>query len=99
MGERLIEQWVIDKSGMGASGDAQRIDVLLESELTKVAVADGGWRKLYQHRATGRFWELSYPHGELHGGGPRQLVELSDTTIELWLQADGREGAADFERN
>jgi Immunity protein 27 len=36
-----------------------------------------GWITLYVSPVTGQFWELSYPQGEMHGGGPRQLSEIS----------------------
>lgn len=60
------------------------LDKLLRNELEKLADADGGWRSLYRHRTTGRLWELSYPHSERHGGGPRAIRELILTNPEDW---------------
>ncbi|WP_394086234.1 Imm27 family immunity protein [Roseixanthobacter finlandensis] len=69
---------------MSIEGDAAEIDALLSTELIHLAATEGGWRKLYRHRATGSFWELSYPQSEMHGGGPRRLRELSLTAPEQW---------------
>ncbi|MBW3622692.1 MAG: hypothetical protein KY468_04705 [Armatimonadetes bacterium] len=44
---------------------------LLRDHLIKVAQREGGWVQLYVDPATGLYWELSYPYGEMHGGGPR----------------------------
>jgi hypothetical protein len=32
-----------------------------------------GWNALYRDPNDCRYWELTYPEGELHGGGPPQL--------------------------
>lgn len=52
---------------------------LTRAYLTKVAVSEafGGWETLYQDPADLRFWELTYPHGEMHGGGPPTLKSLT----------------------
>lgn len=53
-----------------------RIDYLIENELIEIGTADGGWSMLYRDPLDGRLWELSYPYGEMQGGGPRALVHL-----------------------
>ena len=80
----LTDQWVIRGGQTSSEGDAAAIDELLSSELAQIAVPDGGWRRLYRHRTTGRLWELSYPHSEMHGGGPRRLRELSLDSPNEW---------------
>ena len=45
--------------------------------LVLVASAEGGWRQLYRDPQDGRLWELTFPHGSLHGGGPRRLAAIS----------------------
>jgi hypothetical protein len=52
------------------------IDHVIET-LKKVATDQSGWLTLYRNPATGQFWEMSYPNGGMHGGGPRQLAEVS----------------------
>lgn len=61
--------------GVGAVHDDvdQRIFWLVSNRLTRLAVAEGGWRQLYRDPRDGRLWELTFPHGSLHGGGPRRL--------------------------
>lgn len=83
MTERLIEEFLLKGSTVVAAGDAARIDVMLRDELVKVGAEEGGWTTLYRHKTTGTFWELTYPNSEMHGGGPRQLVELSAVTRVL----------------
>jgi len=51
-----------------------RIELLVSQHLTKVA--GGGWETLYQDPDDGRYWELTYPQGEMHGGGPPRLTYL-----------------------
>lgn len=65
-------------------GQQPDIDHLLRTDLLKMADTDGGWRSLYRNRVTGRLWELSYPHSEMHGGGPRSLKELAIGSEDQW---------------
>jgi len=37
--------------------------------LRKLASADGGWSTLYCDPSDRRLWEMTYPQGDLHGGG------------------------------
>jgi subtilase family serine protease len=61
-------------------GDAasKRIDKLIESELKFIARSEDGWSALYTDLNDGRFWELTYPNSDWHGGGPRSLRNISD---------------------
>jgi hypothetical protein len=71
--ERLVEgSW---EQGVGSVHDAadRRIFWLVSRRLTLVATAEGGWRQLFRDPRDGRLWELTFPHGSLHGGGPRRL--------------------------
>ena len=71
----LMGQWQ-EMSGR-VQGDAieARIGWLITNHLEKVA--DGNWTVLYRDPGDGRLWELTYPHGEMHGGGPKRLTVLS----------------------
>jgi len=51
----------------------QRIRALVGGYLCFVATSPDGWRKLYRDSADQRYWELFYPQGEMHGGGPPRL--------------------------
>src|SRR5512138_2026643 len=69
----LAGSWT--QPGAGAAHDDvdRRIFWLVSRRLIPLAVADGGWRQLFKDPRDGRLWELSFPHGSLHGGGPRRL--------------------------
>ena len=67
------------------SGDEPRLDAvdrrifwLVTRRLVARGVASGGWDQLYVDPRDGRFWELTFPEGSLHGGGPRRLTCLSE---------------------
>jgi hypothetical protein len=54
-----------------------RVLWLVENKLTKIATTGGGWETLFQAPGDGRYWERTYPYGEMHGGGPPSLQCLS----------------------
>jgi hypothetical protein len=56
--------------------DSQRIHWLVTNSLQKVSVDASGWCILYRDPEDGRYWELTYPQGEMHGGGPPRLTCL-----------------------
>ena len=62
-----------------------RINWLASEVLENVGVGkeSGGWEKLYRDPADGRYWLLTYPHGEMQGGGPPLLSNLSLTEPEV----------------
>jgi len=69
-------------SGLTADGkwnlDAQsRIQQLISQHLQRLADTDGGWSVLYRDPQDGRYWELTYPHSYMHGGGPSRLAVIS----------------------
>ena len=54
-------------------GDAtcQRIESLTTNDLQEVAISKqwGGWETLFRDPDDGRYWERTYPQGEMQGGG------------------------------
>lgn len=62
-------------------GDAtcERIHRLTTTHLQEVAISkeSGGWDTLFKDPDDGRYWERTYPHSEMHGGGPPRLALLS----------------------
>jgi len=56
----------------------QRIFWLVSRRLLARGSANGGWDQLYLDPRDGRFWELTFPHGSLHGGGPRRLAVIGE---------------------
>lgn len=71
--ERLLDGAWTDGPGSAPDGIDQRIFWLVSRRLALLGVAEGGWRQLYRDPRDGRLWELTFPHGSLHGGGPRRL--------------------------
>jgi hypothetical protein len=58
-----------------------RIFHLVREMLEHVASAAEGWDQLFRDPADGRFWELTFPHGSLYGGGPRQLTVIDPARV------------------
>jgi hypothetical protein len=56
----------------------ERIDRLIRGYLQTIASSEAGWSVLYKDPGDGRFWELTYPHSEMHGGRSPLLMWLSD---------------------
>ena len=63
----------------------RRIDWLASAVLEHRGVGkeSGGWERLYRDPADGRYWSLTYPHGEMQGGGPPALTHLELTEAEI----------------
>ena len=74
----LRGDWVVqaDRSIVGDATE-QRIEWLTAQKLKRVASDSSGWETLYRDSRDGRLWELTYPQGEMQGGGPRRLRVLS----------------------
>jgi hypothetical protein len=56
-----------------------RIQHLISKHLQRLC-SHGGWTVLFRDPEDGRFWELTYPMSEMHGGGPARLTEISEQT-------------------
>ena len=62
---------------------SRRIRSLVAGPLQKLASAEEGWITLYLDPRDNRFWELQYPHSEMHGGGPPALICIQRTEATL----------------
>jgi hypothetical protein len=71
--DELRDVWSREDGKMVRRGDSATINDWLAHKLVKVRTDPTGWVTLYRHRDTGLLWELSYPQGEMYGGGPRRL--------------------------
>ena len=69
----LTGQWIARSGRTIADDVCQRILTLTHSHLVKISQDASGWNVLYRDPNDGRYWELTYPHGGWHGGGPPQL--------------------------
>jgi hypothetical protein len=75
----LTGNWIVQNRQVSADATCERIEELISSQLQKVAddPQSGGWETLYKDPDDGRYWERTYPQGEMHGGGPPELRYLA----------------------
>lgn len=73
----LHGSWRFIDSSMQADDIAKRIEVLISTYLTLIAEDESGWNKLFLDPEDKRYWELTYPESEMHGGGAPLLRNLS----------------------
>jgi Immunity protein 27 len=69
----LTGQWILKDGRVVADDVSRRILSLTKSHLVEVGRDASGWTTLYRDPSDGRYWELTYPQGELQGGGAPQL--------------------------
>jgi len=74
---KICGKWVSEDGKLVADVTTKRIYHLVEKELVEVARAEDGWSVLYLDKRDDRYWELSYPDSDQHGGGPPCLESLS----------------------
>lgn len=74
---RLVGKWILIEGNTREDDVSQRIRSLVQDRLVRLGTDASGWETLYQDPTDGRLWELIYPQGELHGGGPPTLVVIS----------------------
>lgn len=77
--QRLEGRWLTVDGKVVEDDTTRRIKQLVGSELAKLASANGGWDTLYVDNRDGRWWELTYPHSDWHGGGPPTLSCVSES--------------------
>jgi hypothetical protein len=65
--------------GSTMSGDSaeMRVRWLVAHRLQAVARSADGWDWLFVDPGDARLWELTFPHGSLHGSGARRLAVIS----------------------
>ncbi|MDH5177789.1 MAG: Imm27 family immunity protein [Gammaproteobacteria bacterium] len=86
----LQGSWIFDGSRNRADQVCERIEWLTTKYLTKLASSPqwGDWEVLFIDPDDGRFWELTYPQGELQGGGPPQLQVVEKDAAQSKYQLD-----------
>jgi Immunity protein 27 len=73
----LTGHWQLVAGTMVADDTCRRIQQLISEQLIEIATDSSGWHALYRDPQDFRLWELSYPQGEMHGGGPPKLTRIS----------------------
>ena len=76
----LIGSWILKNGAMIEDEVGLRNRSLIESGLQRIATSKDGWEVLYKDVSDGRYWELTYPHGDMQGGGPIALI-LADRSM------------------
>ena len=75
----LTGRWLVENGRARTDATCERIEWLIVHHLQKVAVKpeSGAWETLYRDPGDGRYWERTYPQGEMQAGGPPQLKCLT----------------------
>lgn len=76
----LVGHWIDDGNTLVPDEVCKRIESLVHDHLVEIATDSSGWSVLYKDPLDNRFWELTYPASESHGGGP-PLLRSVDTDI------------------
>jgi hypothetical protein len=76
----LIGDWIVKGSNVVGDETQERISWLIGNVLEEMAISIpfGAWETLFRDPEDGRLWELAYPQGEMHGGGPQALRCISE---------------------
>ncbi|MFC5862729.1 Imm27 family immunity protein [Acidicapsa dinghuensis] len=83
----IVGTWILQEGKIVSDTACKRIESLVQSELVFVARGKSGWEVLYVDVNDGRYWEQTFPHSEMHGGGPPmlQVIELKDAAHKYEL--------------
>ena len=76
--EPLVGSWIKRGGSVVADGIELEIERILRDELRHIAYSDDGWEQLLLDKVVDEYWELTFPEGELHGGGPRMLSPVTN---------------------
>jgi len=84
----LTGSWIQVHDTVQGDDVCKRIEWLVNTDLKRIASSPqwGDWETLFQDPSDGRYWERSYPHGDLQGGGPPQLKVMSADEAEAKYQ-------------
>lgn len=80
----LIGQIIFDGKSVKKDAVCKRINWLRNNHFNEIATDESGWEALYQDPDDNRYWELTFPDSESHGGGaPKLRHVLLDDKIKL----------------
>lgn len=76
--------WIEQDGKVIGDENENRIQWLIDNHLQQVAFSpvSGAWETLFKDPDDGRYWERTYPHSGMHGGGPLQLIYLTPEQAE-----------------
>jgi hypothetical protein len=78
----LNGSWKLSGGLMKADSVSERIEWLTTEYLIEVGEYANGWNKLYKDPEDNRYWELTYPESETHGGGAPRLENISSEEVK-----------------
>jgi len=70
-------RWETVAGKVRADEVCRRIEDLITNYLVELGKDASGWDRLFVDPSDGRYWELTYPDSQLHGGGPPRLANLA----------------------
>lgn len=76
---KLTGSWVRKGDLIVEDENCIRIRFLITDYLRRVTSDWSGWEVLFQDPLDNRYWELTYPHSDWHGGGPPALFCLNES--------------------
>lgn len=79
----IVGSWLNNGIEVLADENCDRVNWLTSEVLQKIGVDETGWETLYLDPKDKRFWVLSYPQSEFHGGGPPTLKLVSSNEEKL----------------
>lgn len=75
----LTGSWLLRANQIRRDAICERIEWIISQHLRKIEDGPqlGAWETLYRDPDDGRYWERTFPQGELQGGGPPRLKCLT----------------------
>jgi Immunity protein 27 len=80
---KIVGAWTAQGGRRVANQECEIISHLVKYHFLKVGEREEGWTVLYRDPTNDTFWERTYPQGEMHGGGPPTLTQLSEGEVRL----------------
>jgi hypothetical protein len=89
---QLVGRWIEENGALRGDTVSERIKWLTSQHLKKIDVSKrwGAWETLFQDPDDGRYWEHTYPQGEMQGGGPPALRQVSIEEAQAKYDLKGR---------
>jgi len=73
----LVGCWIRVDGKVDGDETCLRIEALIKEHFEYLGKDWSRWETLYRDPVDQRLWEQTYPHGEMHGGGPPALRCIS----------------------
>jgi|TARA_B110000902_G_scaffold86485_1_gene102630 hypothetical protein len=79
--KEIIGKWIFKDGKVLADSNCNTIELMIKNDLIEFESDDDNWIKKNKGKKDGSIWELTYPEGHLHGGGPPKLNKVIKTII------------------